>query len=205
MFQVHLRCRVIAPADSVRQGCPVDLTDQENDSCTLNKSTNLVQGKRAVMYNSTMKQRIKILSPTSSASTRKEHSAASSQHDRKETDASRSDLNSHSMTHRNQDDSKVEENDNKNKNENKNGKSFETSQLSFLKVAYEKTISICNAAFQYNNDNLSSTDSVSQHFRKGGINETENENDENSINKMKKSELLVWNGVHSLLICAPEE
>ena len=195
MFQVHLRCRVISPADSVPQECSVDSTDKENDSSTLYKSSNLVRRKRAVLYNSTMKQRIKILYSISSASTRKEHSAVSSQHDRKESDSSRSHLNSANIQCRNQDDNIVEEN--KNEDENENGKSFETSQLSFLKVAYEKTIGICNAAFQYNNNKFSAK-SVSQHLRSY---KDENEN-ENSINK--KNESLVWNGVHSLLICAPE-
>ena len=196
---------MISPADSVLQERSSDSIDNENDSCTLNKSATHVQRKRAVLYNSTMKQRIKILFPTSSASTRKEHSAVSSQHDRKENDASRLHLNSGNMPHGNQDDNIVEGK----KNDDENKKSFETSQLSFLKVAYEKTISICNAAFQYNHNNFSSTNSVSQHFRKDKINENKNENEnenenENSIIKKNKNDFLVWNGVHSLLICAPE-
>ena len=203
MFQVHLKCRVTSTADSVRQECSIDSTNKENDSSTLKKSSNLTRRKQAVLYNSTMNQRIKILLSTSSASTRKENFAVSSQHNRKKTDVSGSVFKSEITPHRNQDDNTVKG------NRNENEKSFETSQLSFLKVAYERTISICNAAFQFNHSNFSFTDSFSRRFRREDEIEIEHEHEhehekDSSKSKQNKKELLVWNGIHSLLICAPE-
>ena len=228
MFQVQLKCKTKLPTDNVIQKCAINLTNKQNDHPEFQEQSDNVEKLRAILIDSTTGNKFRIHFAAGLTSNTGNSSAFSFfLLDKKAINAyERSTHNSHDKSYRNIGDSAVKENENDNKNENKNENEneryCETLQLSFLKVVYEKVINVCKAAFQYNIEGYDRTSNIHQHqhqhqhqhilscenenkndTRNSNINDDENKNSTKKQNK-NENKIPVWNGVHSLLICAPE-
>ena len=228
MFQVQLKCKTKLPIDNVLHKCANDLTDTKNDHPEFHEKSDSVQKLQAVLIDSTTANKFRIHFAAGSTSKTGNSSAFSFfLHDKKAINAYEgSTHNSHDISYRYIDDSTVEKSRYKDRdeNENKNERYCESFHLSFLKVVYEKVINICNAAFQYSIEGYNCTSKTPQHQHQrqhqhqhilscenknenGATNSYGNNNEyKNSTKKRNKNEnkIPVWNGVHSLLICAPE-